>query len=143
MPEILDYLDEHAGSRALLPRSGTVRRDALRIMVIASGAAEKGVSKVYESAFRPAEKWHQPWVDRCRVQMSGSLAAIDRHLGERGVSQWLVGKLGALGYDSGDNASRFLEGATYQRQSGTYHSLYVKLSLNTAKQCTVEYRASL
>jgi glutathione S-transferase len=24
--------------------------------------------------------------------MSSSLAAIDRHLGERGVSQWLVGK---------------------------------------------------
>ncbi|HET9474719.1 MAG TPA: glutathione binding-like protein, partial [Steroidobacteraceae bacterium] len=28
----------------------------------------------------------------CRIQMSGSLAAIDRYLGERGVAQWLVGK---------------------------------------------------
>ena len=42
--------------------------------------------------FRPEEKRHPPWTDRCRVQMSGALAAIDRYLGERGVSQWLVGK---------------------------------------------------
>ena len=90
---ILDYLDERAGAeRALLPRSGPERRQALRLMALATGAAEKGILQVYERVFRPEEKRHQPWVDRCRTQMSGSLAAIDRHLGERGVSQWLVGK---------------------------------------------------
>ena len=61
-------------------------------MGLATGAAEKGVLQVYERVFRPEEKRHQPWVERCRTQMSGSLSAIDRHLGERGVSQWLVGK---------------------------------------------------
>jgi glutathione S-transferase len=77
---ILDYLDERAGpDRALLPRFGPDRRQALNLMAMATGAAEKG-------------KRHQPWVDRCRIQMGGSLAAIDRYLGERGVSQWLVGK---------------------------------------------------
>ena len=90
---ILDYLDERAGpERALLPRSGPERRQALNLMAMATGAAEKGVLQVYERAFRPEEKRHQPWVDRCRIQMSGSLAAIDRYLGERGVAQWLVGK---------------------------------------------------
>jgi glutathione S-transferase len=90
---ILDYLDERAGpERALLPRSGPERRQALNLMAMATGAAEKGVLQVYERAFRPEDKRHQPWVDRCRTQMSGSLAAIDRYLGERGVSQWLVGK---------------------------------------------------
>ena len=90
---ILDYLDEHAGpENALLPRSGPDRRQALNLMAMATGAAEKGVLQVYERAFRPEEKRHQPWVDRCRIQMSGSLAAIDRYLGERGVAQWLVGK---------------------------------------------------
>ncbi len=90
---ILDYLDERAGpERSLLPRSGAERRKALNLMAMATGAAEKGVMQVYERVFRPEEKRHQPWVDRCRVQMSGSLAAIDRYLGERGVSQWLVGK---------------------------------------------------
>jgi len=90
---ILDYLDERAGpDRSLLPRAGAERRKALNLMAMATGAAEKGVMQVYERVFRPEEKRHQPWVDRCRVQMGGSLAAIDRYLGERGVSQWLVGK---------------------------------------------------
>src|SRR5208282_5439702 len=41
---ILDFLDESAGpERALMPRSGKERRDALRIMAVAMGAAEKGV----------------------------------------------------------------------------------------------------
>ena len=90
---ILDYLDELVGpERALLPRSGPERRQALNFMAMATGAAEKGVAQVYERAFRPEDKRHPPWVKRCHTQMSGSLAAIDRYLGERGVSQWLVGK---------------------------------------------------
>jgi glutathione S-transferase len=90
---ILDYLDELAGpERALLPRVGAERRQALNLMALATGAAEKGVLQMYERIFRPEAKRHQPWVDRCRLQMSSSLAAIDRHLGERGVAQWLVGK---------------------------------------------------
>jgi glutathione S-transferase len=90
---ILDYLDDLAGpERALLPRAGVERRQALNLMAMATGAAEKGVLQLYERAFRPEDKRHQPWVDRCRLQMSSSLAAIDRHLGERGVAQWLVGK---------------------------------------------------
>jgi len=90
---ILDYLDERAGpERALLPRSGPERRRALNLMAMATGAAEKGVLQIYERVFRPEEKRHAPWANRCHAQMSGSLAAIDRYLGERGVSQWLVGK---------------------------------------------------
>ena len=90
---ILDYLDELAGpERALLPRAGAERRQALNLMAMATGAAEKGLLQVYERVFRPETKRHQPWVDRCRLQMSSSLAAIDRYLGERGVAQWLVGK---------------------------------------------------
>ena len=76
----------------LLPRAGAERRQALNLMAMATGAAEKGVLQVYERVFRPENRRHQPWVDRCRVQMSASLAAIDRYLGERGVAQWLVGK---------------------------------------------------
>jgi len=90
---ILDYLDELVGpARALLPASGPERRQALNLMAMATGAAEKGVLQVYEGAFRPESKRHQPWLDRMRTQMSASLAAIDRYIGERGVSQWLIGK---------------------------------------------------
>lgn len=90
---ILDYLDERAGpDKALLPRSGAERRQALNLMAMATGAAEKGVLQVYERVFRPEDKRHEPWLKRCRTQMSGSLSSIDRYLGERGVSQWLVGR---------------------------------------------------
>ncbi len=75
---ILDYLDESVGpARALLPRAGSQRRTALRIMAIASGAAEKGVAQVYESAFRPPEKRHQPWLDRCKAQVQGAIQTLD------------------------------------------------------------------
>jgi glutathione S-transferase len=90
---ILDHLDEMAGpDRALLPRSGVDRRTALNLIAMATGAAEKGVLQLYERVFRPEEKRHAPWVQRCHAQMSAALAALDRAVGERGVSQWLVGK---------------------------------------------------
>lgn len=90
---ILDWLDERVGpDRALLPSSGADRRNALNLMAMATGAAEKGVLQIYERVFRPEDKRHAPWVERCHLQMSASLAALDRALGDRGVSQWLVGK---------------------------------------------------
>jgi glutathione S-transferase len=90
---ILDYLDELVGpDRALMPASGTGRRTALNLMAMATGAAEKGVLQLYETAFRPESKRHPPWLDRLRLQMGASLDALDRYLGERGVGQWLVGR---------------------------------------------------
>jgi len=88
---ILDYLDERVGpDRALLPRSGEPRREALRIIAAAIGAAEKGVSQVYESAFRPPEKRYRPWVERCHTQMHAALAQLDRVCQSRS-SEWLIG----------------------------------------------------
>jgi glutathione S-transferase len=76
---ILDHLDELAGpQRALLPRSGPERRAALRAMAIAAGAAEKGVLQIYERVFRPQEKRHAPWVERCATQMHGALGELER-----------------------------------------------------------------
>jgi glutathione S-transferase len=88
---ILDFLDEAAGpGRALLPRSGEPRREALRIIAIAAGAAEKGVTQVYETAFRPPEKRYRPWVERCHTQMHAALAELDRLCQVRGGG-WLIG----------------------------------------------------
>ena len=88
---ILDFLDESADlQRALMPRSGAARREALRIMAIATGAAEKGVAQVYEIAFRPAEKRHQPWVERCHAQMHAALTELDR-LCQARAEEWLIG----------------------------------------------------
>jgi glutathione S-transferase len=88
---ILDYLDECAGpERALTPRTGKERRETLRMMAIATGAAEKGVAQVYETVFRPPEKHHRPWTDRCNTQMHAGLAELDRAAMVRAGS-WLVG----------------------------------------------------
>jgi glutathione S-transferase len=89
---ILDFLDEKAGpGRALLPRSGEPRREALRIIALAIGGAEKGVAQVYETAFRPPEKRYRPWVERCHTQMHAALAELDRLCQVRG-GEWLIGK---------------------------------------------------
>ena len=87
---ILDFLDEGAGAeRALLPRGGEMRREVLRIIAIAIGAAEKGVTQVYESAFRPPEKRYRPWLERCHTQMHAALAELDRLCQVR-AGEWLV-----------------------------------------------------
>lgn len=89
---ILDYFDELAGQgRALLPTIGKPRRDALRLMATATGAAEKGVIQVYERAFRPAEKVHEPWLARCRLQVSSALAALEQACQQR-RGGWLIGE---------------------------------------------------
>jgi glutathione S-transferase len=88
---ILDFLDESVGSeRALLPPSGKERRESLRIASIAVGAAEKGVLQVYEGVFRPEEKRHEPWMERCRTQMQNALAELDR-LAQVRTGDWMIG----------------------------------------------------
>jgi glutathione S-transferase len=90
---LLDYLDELVGpQRALLPRVGRERRTALKLMAAAMGAAEKAREQVYERAFRPPEKRHEPWLARCRTQMHGALAELERYAAARGAGRWLVGE---------------------------------------------------
>lgn len=89
---ILDYLDETAGpARALLPVSGPLRRRGLKLMSIATGAADKAVAQVYERIWRPEEKWHQPWLDRCAAQTNAAFAELDRECAAIAPGAWLLG----------------------------------------------------
>jgi glutathione S-transferase len=75
---ILDWLDERAGAeKSLLPARGAERRKALKLIATAAGAADKGVLQIYENVFRPAERRHPPWVERCRTQTLAALAQLD------------------------------------------------------------------
>jgi glutathione S-transferase len=88
---ILDALDDLAGpSRALLPATGMLRREALRLMSLAVGAGEKARDQLYERMVRPPEKFHEPWVARCREQMHGALGMLEESCARRGPSGWLV-----------------------------------------------------
>lgn len=89
---ILDYLDQRAGAdRALLPTQPGARLDALQLIALATGAADKAIHVVIERVFRPVEKQHVPWTDRCRVQVDGALAALDAACKTRMGDDWLVG----------------------------------------------------
>lgn len=89
---ILDYLDDTVGSaRALLPASGDARRQALRLIGLATGAVDKGIHIVIERVFRPEEKRHAAWTDRCLTQAQGALAELEKHCSER-PGQWLIGE---------------------------------------------------
>ncbi len=88
---ILDAIDDLAGpSRALLPATGTLRREALRLMALAVASAEKAREVVHERMVRPSEKYHEQWVARCRDQMHGALGVLEDACARRGPSGWLV-----------------------------------------------------
>lgn len=89
---ILDYLDDVAGpSRALLPASGVARRDAQRLIALATGAIDKAVLIVLERIFRPAEMHSEAWLSRCRTQVLGALDELEKHCAARAGYDWLVG----------------------------------------------------
>lgn len=88
---ILDAIDDLAGpDRALLPASGVSRREALRLMSLAIGAGEKAREQLHERMVRPPEKYHEPWVARCREQMHGALGLLEVACRDSGPGHWLV-----------------------------------------------------
>jgi glutathione S-transferase len=74
---ILDWLDQTVGpERALLPPADTARRRALRLIALATGAIDKVGAAAYERLIRPAALRWPEWMERCRTQGAGALAAL-------------------------------------------------------------------
>lgn len=89
---MLDYLDHLVGpQRALLPASGVARRDALRLVALATGAVDKALLIVLERVFRPVEMHSEAWLARCRLQVDGALRALDISCNASAGYDWLVG----------------------------------------------------
>jgi glutathione S-transferase len=85
---ILDALDEMVGAaRALLPREGSVRRDGLHVIALATGTMDKAVSLLYEPLHRanPSESW----MTRCRLQIGDGLRALEQDRSRRASGWWL------------------------------------------------------
>ena len=88
---ILDHFDQEAGpQRALLPASGAERRHALQLVSTAAACVDKGILLVFERLFRPADKRHPGWEDRCRGQMNAAMAVLDRACATL-PGEWLTG----------------------------------------------------
>lgn len=89
---MLDYLDDLVGpERALMPARGVARRDAQRLIALATGAIDKAVLIVFERIFRPAEMRSDAWLSRCRTQVEGALRELERHCAARDGHPALVG----------------------------------------------------
>jgi glutathione S-transferase len=87
---ILDYL-EHcvAAGNMLMPPGGEPRKSALRLIGVAMAANEKNVAMVYEKDQRPADKRHQPWLERAIEQVHAACAILERAV--EGANPWLGG----------------------------------------------------
>lgn len=74
---ILDWLDQEVGpERALVPAGGAQRRRVLRLMALAAGAIDKIGAATYERVIRPAALRWPEWIERCRIQGEGAIAAL-------------------------------------------------------------------
>jgi glutathione S-transferase len=87
---ILDWLEHEHPQLALLPPAGRERRDALRLMGLASGAADRGVALALERVFHPVEQRSQAFIARSQTQVEGAFDALDAACSPR-AGQWLVG----------------------------------------------------
>jgi glutathione S-transferase len=76
---------------ALTPRNASARLRASRATGLALAVMEKAVQRHYERMLRPADKRHEPWVDRVMGQLTGGLGALDAELPRSG---WIGGELG-------------------------------------------------
>ncbi len=85
---IIDSLDEIAGERALVPRSGPVRRRILQDTALAQGIGEKAAAVVYERYFHPPEHRAAGWEERGVAVTAAGLAELERRV-ER---PWLCGE---------------------------------------------------
>ncbi|WP_418131660.1 glutathione S-transferase [Variovorax sp. 375MFSha3.1] len=76
---IIDYAQALSG-RSLLPADPARRLRELRLAGLALAACEKTVQIVYERKLRPAEKLHQPWMDRVQGQLAAAYSALEREI---------------------------------------------------------------
>lgn len=76
---IIDHVESMTG-RSLMPTDRAVRQRALRIVGLALVACEKTVQIVYEHGLRPAEKMHEPWLQRVHQQLVAAYEALEAEL---------------------------------------------------------------
>lgn len=87
---ILEYIDRLATPHlTLMPTDPKTFAQAQRVVGIALAACEKAVQAVYEYKLRPAEKQHQPWLDRVHQQLNEALALLEQEA--KNAHPWLFG----------------------------------------------------
>ena len=86
---ILDYLDRLVQEERKLTPDAASHARAQHVTGLALAACEKTVQLVYEFNLRPAEKQHQPWIDRVRGQLLAAYRLLEAEAGTGPA--WLFG----------------------------------------------------
>ncbi len=84
---ILDYLDGRMPvAERMLPTGEPERHRALRIAALAAGISDKAVALYYEQNLH--EKVSPLWVERCRRQITDTLALLEKERASVGGEYW-------------------------------------------------------
>jgi glutathione S-transferase len=81
---MLEYVEALAG-RSLQSRDPAMLLRELRLTGLALAACEKTAQIVYERGLRPAEKRHQPWIERVTGQLNAAYAELETELAHRAL----------------------------------------------------------
>jgi glutathione S-transferase len=91
---ILDHLDSLVpAERRMFPAAEPARRRALKVATLAVHTAEKAVSLFYEKVLHRGTA-SDVWTNRCRVQISGGLSALEPDRAARKSSYWFGEAIG-------------------------------------------------
>ena len=77
---ICEHLDTLTPTPPLFPGQGPDRLRVLTLAALADGIMDAAVLVVYESRFRPEEKWHQGWVDKQQIKIDTALDHLEGSL---------------------------------------------------------------
>ncbi|TFW17202.1 glutathione S-transferase [Duganella callida] len=78
---ILQYAEALAApARRLTPAAPAALLRSLHVQGLALAATDKAVQIVYEHMVRPAEKLHEPWMERVKLQLLAALDALEAEL---------------------------------------------------------------
>lgn len=86
---ILEHAERLAAPATLAPATTLAHARAQRIVGLALAAADKSVQIEYERKLRPAEKQHQPWLDRIAGQLAAAYRLLEAEIGTH--DSWLFG----------------------------------------------------
>jgi glutathione S-transferase len=80
---ILQYAEATSKGRSLMPAAPDALAQDLRTVGLSLAACEKAVQLIYERALRPADKQHQPWVERVTGQLLAAFGELESQLARR------------------------------------------------------------
>jgi glutathione S-transferase len=74
---ILEFLDERAGGRRIIPREAGARLAALRLQALADGILDASILTVYEARWRAHEHHEQKWLDHQAGKVTRALEVLE------------------------------------------------------------------